>query len=89
MHRIHIGATVALLGSLLTTNNSYADSTSVNDFVQLDSNADGKIAWHEYAARRPVSGRIHPRRIFDNVDKNLDGFIDRQEYLAMKSRASH
>lgn len=89
MHCIRIGATVALLGSLLATNNSYADSTAVNDFAQLDSNGDGNITWHEYAARRPVSGRIHPRRIFDNVDKNLDGFIDHQEYLAMKSHSSH
>ncbi|QTR48579.1 EF-hand domain-containing protein [Candidatus Thiothrix anitrata] len=87
MQRIHLGATVALLGSLLA-NTSYADSSGLNDFNQLDRNADGNISWQEYASRRPVSGRIHPRRIFDNVDKNLDGFIDRHEYAAMKRRAS-
>lgn len=89
MNRIRISTTIALLGSLLVTNHSYADTCHLNDFAKLDSNADGRISWQEYAARRPVAGRIHPRRIFDNVDKNLDGFIDRREYFAMKSRAVH
>ncbi|HRJ52021.1 MAG TPA: hypothetical protein PLE99_04565 [Candidatus Thiothrix moscowensis] len=56
------------------------------DFVKLDNNRDGRISWQEYATRNPVSGRLNPRRIFDNVDKNLDGFIDRHEFDAMKQR---
>lgn len=56
------------------------------DFTRLDSNGDGLISWPEYAARNPVSGRINPRRIFDNVDTNRDGYIDPAEFAAMKQR---
>ncbi|MBU0656523.1 MAG: EF-hand domain-containing protein [Gammaproteobacteria bacterium] len=58
------------------------------DFTRLDGNRDGRVSWQEYAARNPVSGRLNPRRIFDNVDRNLDGYISRAEFDAMKQRAA-
>lgn len=61
-------------------------TTRTPDFEQLDINKDGLISWQEYVARKPVSGRINPRRIFDNVDTNLDGYISRAEYRKMKQR---
>jgi Ca2+-binding EF-hand superfamily protein len=59
------------------------------DFKRLDTNNDGLISWSEYAAKNPVSGRLNPRRIFDNVDTNRDGYIDTAEFAAMKQRRKH
>ncbi len=59
------------------------------DFKRLDTNNDGLISWPEYAAKNPVSGRLDPRRIFDNVDTNRDAYIDTAEFAAMKQRRKH
>jgi Ca2+-binding EF-hand superfamily protein len=56
------------------------------DFNRLDTNKDGLISWPEYAAKNPKSGRLDPRRIFDNVDTNRDGYIDPVEFAEMKRR---
>ena len=56
------------------------------DFKRLDTNNDGLISWPEYAAKNPKSGRLDPRRIFDNVDTNRDGYIDPAEFAEMKRR---
>ncbi|MFN3785706.1 MAG: hypothetical protein ACK4RS_02585 [Thiothrix sp.] len=65
---------------------SHAAPVTDSDFNKLDSNLDGRIAWDEYAARNPKSGRINPRLIFDNVDKNRDSYIDPAEFADMKQR---
>ncbi len=65
---------------------SAIESPAHPDFIKLDNNRDGRISWAEYAAHNPVSGRLNPRRIFDNVDKNLDGYISRGEFDMMKKR---
>ncbi len=56
------------------------------DFNRLDTNKDGLISWPEYAAKNPQSGRLDPRRIFDNVDTNRDSYIDKVEFAEMKRR---
>lgn len=56
------------------------------DFSRLDTNGDGLISWPEYASKNPVSGKLNPRRIFDNVDTNRDSYIDTTEFAAMKQR---
>lgn len=77
---------LSLLAALFCSISAEAASAAELDFAQLDRNQDGRISWQEYAAHNPVSGRLNPRRIFDNVDKNLDGYIDLAEFDAMKRR---
>ncbi|SEB02067.1 EF hand [Thiothrix caldifontis] len=77
------------LTAALLTVTSAADASTDPDFKRLDTNGDGLIAWAEYAAKKPKSGKIDPRRIFDNVDTNRDGYIDPVEFEAMKQRRKH
>ncbi len=74
--------TILLFSTGVAANQPAADP----DFRRLDTNSDGLISWPEYAAKNPVSGRLNPRRIFDNVDTNRDGYIDTSEFAAMKQR---
>lgn len=88
MDRHHTAAlALALAGTLSFSTDAHAAADS--GFAQLDNNGDGLISYDEYLTKRPVSGRLHPRRIFDNVDRNLDGFIDSAEFAAMKQRRGH
>ena len=74
-----------LTGALLISAGNAVAATDP-DFKRLDTNNDGLISWPEYAAKNPKSGRIDPRRIFDNVDTNRDGYIDAAEFAEMKRR---
>jgi Ca2+-binding EF-hand superfamily protein len=86
---VQSAAALPLLAILLfNTTVSANPSASQQGFPQLDTNRDGRISWQEYLARNPVSGRLNPRRIFDNVDQNLDGYIDRAEFDTMKRRSA-
>lgn len=75
-----------LVFTMLGTEISVAQPAIDPDFAALDTNGDGLISWPEYAAKHPVSGRLNPRLIFDNVDRNRDGYIDPDEFTAMKKR---
>lgn len=84
--KTYLASTLLLLTLLLSTGVSARQHATDPDFARLDTNGDNLISWDEYAARNPASGRINPRRIFDNVDTNLDGYIDTGEFAAMKKR---
>lgn len=75
-----------LAGTLLFAASTFASTTTDPDFAKLDSNRDGLIAWSEFLAQNPRSGRLDPRVIFDNVDSNRDGYIDQNEFASMKRR---
>ena len=76
--------TTAFLSSFIASSVFAEPNLPSPTFEQLDCNQDGKISWQEYITRNPVAGRLNPRRIFDNVDKNLDGYIERDEFTAMQ-----
>lgn len=78
--------TLPILTVALLTIAGNGSAATDRDFNRLDANLDGLIAWSEYAANNPKSGRLHPRRIFDNVDINRDGYIDPKEFAEMKRR---
>jgi len=84
-HIILSTSVIACLSTLLLSSGVYAAAVDP-DFSRLDTNGDGLISWPEYASKNPKSGRIDPRRIFDNVDANRDGYIDTAEFAAMKQR---
>ncbi|OQX01507.1 MAG: hypothetical protein BWK73_45855 [Thiothrix lacustris] len=82
--------TLSTLGiAVLLCAGNAAASVTDPDFKRLDTNNDGLISWTEYAAKNPVSGRLNPRRIFDNVDTNRDGYINTTEFASMKQRRKH